>query len=197
MKEYVSATTGFFADCGVPLCGNPLVNSYRLSPTGDFCPAWLSLSDFFLIDEPAVDPGARILIVNIFGYLDFNPAFIAAGLEKSGATCRIIAVKLDEMERLRSNPSEMRATNIAKVLDKDDVRRELVSAVSKELKGESAIIFPAVFGLESDSVISEIRNSFAAFRSRYQDPEETAETFRKHRRNIPARRYRRQGRIVG
>ena len=160
MKEYVSATTGFFAECGVPLCGNPLVNSYRLSPTGDFCPAWLSLSDFFLIDEPAVDPGARILIVNIFGYLDFNPAFIAAGLEKSGAICRIIAVKLDEMERLRSNPSEMRATNIAKVLDKDDVRRELVSAVSKELKGESAIIFPAVFGLESDSVISEIRNSF-------------------------------------
>ena len=161
-KKYMGEVPEFFAGCGVRLCGNPYRNSYRMTPMGDMCPTWLSLEDFPLAGEPDAKVADRALVVNIFGYLDFNTAFVADALERNGTVCRVISVRIDEMERLRRNPSEMRATNIARVMDRPEVCGKFIAAVSEELRDEDTIILPAVFGLASDEVLPKIRSSFSA-----------------------------------
>lgn len=158
--SYAAGIKEFFSGCGIELGGDVSRNRYRVTPTGEFAPACLSLKDFVLWDSCCSVPASRVLIINIFGYLDFNTKFIAESFENKGADCRVISVKLEEMERLRQNPSEMRATNIARVLDKEEVYRRFISEVSKELKGEDMIVLPAVFGLRSADVVDRIRESF-------------------------------------
>lgn len=160
MKKYVSEIKPFFASCGVNLCGDAYKNGLRISPTGDFCPAWLAIDDYTLIDADKPKIADKVLIVNIFGYLDFNTGFIARSLEEKGVSCRVVSVKLEEMERLRKNPSEMRATNIARVMDREEVCDKLIAGIAAQMQGEDLIVLPAVFGLRSTSSISRIREAF-------------------------------------
>ena len=137
------------------------MNTWRITPTGERKPAWLKLSDFSPFETQDSKVGEKILIVNILGYLDFNTKFLADSFEKNGSKCRIVSLKLEEMERLRKNPSEMRATNIARVMDRDEVWEKAVAQVKEYLKDEDTVVLPAVFGLKNGSVIEKIRESIS------------------------------------
>ncbi|MBR1872260.1 MAG: anaerobic glycerol-3-phosphate dehydrogenase subunit B [Bacteroidales bacterium] len=162
MKEYMHAVKPLFSSCGVQLCGEEEKNSYMLSPTGTVRTAWLALSDVSLYGSMDFRPGEKALIVNLKGYLDFNTRFIAEGLEKKGMKCRIEAVELPEMERLRSNPSEMRSVNIARVMDKPDVVSSFAAAVQSRLEDEDTVVLPSVFGLGSGASIVSLRETIPA-----------------------------------
>ena len=118
VARYATEAPDFLAGCGLTVKGDAQSNSWRITPTGERKPAWLTLGDFTPLTSKNEKIGTKALIVNILGYLDFNTKFLADSFEKQGTVCRIASIRLEEMERLRKNPSEMRSTNIARVMDR-------------------------------------------------------------------------------
>lgn len=145
-------------ESGVAVTGNASANSWRITPTGERKAAWLTLDDFAALATKDEKIGEKALIVNVLGFMDFNTKFLADSFERQGTVCRIVSVKLEEMERLRKNPSEMRASNIARVMDRDEVRAKVVSQIGQLLNGEDVVVLPAVFGLKDASVPQKMRD---------------------------------------
>lgn len=159
VRKYAEEASAFLNGCGIKVDGDAAVNTWRISPTGERKPSWLTLGDFTALKTKDEKIGNKALIVNILGYLDFNTKFLADSFERQGTICRISSIKLEEMERLRKNPSEMRATNIARVMDRDGVWEKAAEQVKGMLKDEDIVVLPAVFGLKDGSVIEKIREA--------------------------------------
>ncbi len=157
--KYAEEAPAFFEGCGVKVAGTAEKNSWRITPTGERKPAWLTLSDFTPLQSADEKIGEKALIVNILGYLDFNTKFLADSFEKQGTVCRIASIKLEEMERLRKNPSEMRSTNIARVMDRDGIWEKAAAQIKELIKDEDVVVLPAVFGLKDASVIESLREA--------------------------------------
>lgn len=159
VTHYADEAKEFLNSCGVKATGEASRNSWRITPTGERKPAWLTLGDFTSLASKEEKIGDKVLIVNILGYLDFNTKFLADSFEKHGTECRIVSLKLEEMERLRKNPSEMRATNIARVMDRDGIWEKAAVQIKAMIKDEDTVILPAVFGLKDGSVVEKLRES--------------------------------------
>ena len=159
VKKYAEEAVSFFGECGIKVNGDPERNSWRVTPTGERKPAWLTLGDFTPLASKEEKIGNKALIVNILGYLDFNTKFLADSFEKQGTECRIVALKLEEMERLRKNPSEMRATNIARVMDRDGIWKKAAEQIKSMVNDEDIVVLPAVFGLKDITVVEKLREA--------------------------------------
>ena len=157
VMEYAKEAHEFLECCGLKVNGNAEKNIWRITPTGERKPSWLSLDDFTPLASKDEKVGNKVLIVNILGDLDFNTKFLADSFERQGSKCRIVSIKLDEMERLRKNPSEMRATNIARVMDRDGVWEKAASQIREKLQGEDLVVLPAVFGLKDHDIVEKLR----------------------------------------
>lgn len=133
-------------------------NGFRFTATGTMKPAWLAMSEvaFFPTEEALRDsdgaPVESALIVNFAGFLDFNARFIAEGLEKNGIRCRLETVRIDDVERLRKNPSEMRSVNIARVMTREQNWKGFAHQVKELMKGEDMVVLPEVFGLGGELI---------------------------------------------
>ena len=157
VRKYAQEAPEFLNSCGIRTSGDCSRNTWRITPTGERKPSWLTISDFTALnlkDEKIAD---KALIVNISGYLDFNTSFLAESFERYGTSCRIENLKIEEMERLRKNPSEMRATNIARVMDRDEIWLKAARLVKEMIKDEDLVILPAVFGLKDAEITDKIR----------------------------------------
>lgn len=159
VAAYAAEAPKMLKDLGIGVTGDASANSWRITPTGERKPSWLTLDDFTPLASRDSKIGDKILIVNILGYLDFNTKFLADSFEKQNSMCRISSIKLDEMERLRKNPSEMRASNIARVMDREEVWTKAAEQIKGMIKDEDTIVLPAVFGLKDPSVPEKIRKS--------------------------------------
>lgn len=159
VAAYAAEAPDFLGSCGIKVNGSAETNSWRITPTGERKPAWLTLNDFTSLSSENEKIGEKALIINILGYLDFNTKFLADSFEKQGTVCRISSIKLEEMERLRKNPSEMRATNIARVMDRDGVWEKAAAQIKSMIKDEDIVIIPAVFGLKNAETIDKLRES--------------------------------------
>lgn len=159
VAEYAAEVPEFLKSCGINVTGNASVNSWRITPTGERKPAWLTLSDFTPLASKDEKIGTKALIVNILGYLDFNTKFLADSFEKNGTICRISSVRLEEMERLRKNPSEMRSTNIARVMDREGIWEKAAAQIKEMVKDEDVVVLPAVFGLKNAGTADMIRKA--------------------------------------
>lgn len=162
VMEYAKSTERFFSECGIVLKGNRNSNVYRLTPVGTLKPCWLALKDTATLESKDEKIGDKALIVNFSGYMDFNTSFIAEGLEKRGVPCRISAVRIPEVERLRKNPSEMRSVNIARVMDREENWKLFAKQVGSLLRGEDLVVLPEVFGLADSAVCDWIREMIPA-----------------------------------
>lgn len=159
VAAYAAEAPKMLKDLGIGVTGDASANSWRITPTGERKPSWLTLGDFTPLASRDSKIGDKILIVNILGYLDFNTKFLADSFEKQNSVCRISSIKLDEMERLRKNPSEMRASNIARVMDREEVWTKAAEQIKGMIKDEDTVVLPAVFGLKDPSVPEKIRKS--------------------------------------
>lgn len=159
VAAYAAAAPAMLESCGVKVHGSAEANSWRITPTGERKPAWLTMSDFTSLASADEKIGKKALIVNILGYLDFNTRFLADSFEKQGTVCRISSIKLEEMERLRKNPSEMRSTNIARVMDRDGVWEKAAAQIKEMIKDEDVVVIPAVFGLKNAETVEKIREA--------------------------------------
>lgn len=159
VKKHAEEAVAFFEGCGIKVSGDASKNSWRVTPTGERKPSWLTLGDFTPLASKEEKIGQKALIVNILGYLDFNTKFLADSFEKQGTACRVAALKLEEMERLRKNPSEMRATNIARVMDRDGVWEKAAAQIKSLIKDEDTVVIPAVFGLKDQDKVEKLRQA--------------------------------------
>lgn len=141
---------------GVKLFGSLSRNHYRLTPIGKFKPAWLTMDDYAAIESLDKMPWQKVLLVNFEGYIDFMPKFIASGLESKGVECRVENVTLPELENLRQSTTEMRATNIARVLE-GKVLESLAKRINLLLGDADAVMLPAVVGLYDSAPVDELR----------------------------------------
>ena len=123
---YVREAKQLFLDCGIEVNGDAERSHLRITPMGTLKPTWLTFSDFTQLSSPHDIAGKKVLVVNIAGFLDFNTKFVADSFEKCGAECRISSINLPELERLRISPTEMRSTNIARVLENDKTLETLI-----------------------------------------------------------------------
>lgn len=147
----------FLAACGVPVQGDSQRNLFHLTPMGTMKPTWLTLADFRTSDSVKRFDGKRVRILNFDGFLDFNTSFIAEALESNGAECRLESLSLPQVDRLRHNPTEMRAVNIARVLDRPDVFERFVEQVRLHAADVDAVLVPAVLGLDSVRPVEQLR----------------------------------------
>lgn len=159
VERYAAEAPAFLGECGVKVSGSAEANSWRITPTGERKPAWLTISDFTPLASADEKIGNKALIVNILGYLDFNTKFLADSFERQGTVCRISSVKLEEMERLRKNPSEMRATNIARVMDRDGIWEKAAAQIKNMIQDEDIVVLPAVFGLKNAETVDKMREA--------------------------------------
>lgn len=146
-----------FEDVGVKVNGDPERNHYRLTPMGYMKPAWLTLDDYVMFNDPDNMPWKKVALVNIRGYIDFYPRFLAHGLEPKGVECVTANVDIPQLSRFRESTTEMRATNMARFL-KDDAVDDLAREINKVSSGCEAVIFPAVLGLFSDKPVRRLRD---------------------------------------
>lgn len=152
----LGSVPGLFEEIGVPVHGSLERNHYRLTPMGYVRPTWLTLDDYVMFETADSVPWKRVALVNIRGYLDFYPRFLAYGLEQRGAECVAADVDIAQLSRLRESTTEMRATNMARFL-KDDAVDDLAAAINMVSKGCDAVIFPAILGMYSIEPVERLR----------------------------------------
>ena len=141
---------------GIKLNGATGKNHYRLTPIGMFKPAWMTLDDYAMFDSSEKMPWSKIAIVNLEGYLDFYPKFLANGLEKKGVNCEFYTINLPQLEALRRSSTEMRATNIARVLV-GDALSQFAEKINASISNVDAVLLPAVVGLFESAPVDELR----------------------------------------
>lgn len=145
------------AECGLKTKGDAQANHYRLTPMGALKPTWLTIDDFVTLDEPATAPWKKVLVANIMGYLDFPSKFVVAGLRHLGVEVDLKAFTTPELTRARKSPSEMRATNISKVLTHPAVVAEVARELNTLATGYDAVLVPAVAGMRDGGEATSLK----------------------------------------
>lgn len=157
VAESLKQGRAILEQAGVKLRGSMDRNHYRLTPIGQFKPAWLTIDDY--VSVPSLDemPWRKVLLVNFDGYLDFFPKFIASGLAKFGVESRIESISLPELDNLRQSTTEMRASNIARMMS-GEVLEKLAERVNTLLSDEDVVMMPAVVGLYDTKPVEQLRS---------------------------------------
>lgn len=157
VKKYASQVVDLFAEAGIKCSGTAERNHYRITPIGMVKPAWLTLDDYAGFDSAENMPWRRVAIVNFEGYIDFFPKFLQSGFAARGVECDVHSLTLSEFEHLRESSTEMRATNIARIMTGDILNR-----IARDLKSRigdaEAVFMPAAFGLFDCGAVGQLRS---------------------------------------
>lgn len=136
--------------CGIQTIGSAERNHYRITPMGTLKPTWISIKGMATCKMGEKLAHKKVALVNIAGFLDLPTNFILAGLSNYGLKIELKNIHLEEFDYIRRNPTEMRATNIAKVIHDKSLIERIAIEINK-LSGYDAILFPAVAGLRDSA----------------------------------------------
>lgn len=157
LKQLAEEVKPFMEKAGLHLVGSHDRNSWRISPLGLFRPAWLTLSDHLSVESPDRLPFSKAAIINIYGYIDFYPQYLASGLHRHGVKSIISTYDTDATRLLRKSTTEMRSSTIARAMTP-----EAIDQMAAELNSKSAdcdaILTPAVLGLYGDEDVTRLRS---------------------------------------
>lgn len=156
VKEHLDRARIILEEAGIRLKGSIHRNHYKLTPFGVFSPAWLTLEDHLTVDSLQNIPWKSVSLIGIKGFLDFYPDFIADGLAQYGVESVISEVTLPEFDLLRRNPTEMRAPNIARMLDNEALDR-YAEALNRHIGDTELAVIPAVVGMNGDEPVKRLR----------------------------------------
>lgn len=161
--QYARRAPEVLREAGIPVAGDCRRNHYRITPMGRKKATWLTIDGYLTADSREGLPFGKVCIVNVEGFLDFYPEFIAEEFRKAGAECSFGSVNLPDLERIRQNPSEMRSANIARVFDHERNLDALAEKIRSFGRGCDAVILPAIIGINRD-------DSFAVLKSKVETP---------------------------
>lgn len=157
--KYAAEAKQLLADSGVEVEGEAAKNALHLTPMGTLKPAWLSLAELSRFNGADDFKGKKVVVANLAGFLDFNMKFVTDALESMGAECKQQLIHIDAVDHLRKSPTEMRATNIARVLDKEDIHNQLLTILKNYSIGVDAVVLPAAVGLASQKLVKALRKA--------------------------------------
>ncbi|WP_437891632.1 glycerol-3-phosphate dehydrogenase subunit GlpB [Phytobacter sp. V91] len=157
VRENAILAQTLLADCGLHLQGDVDSDHQRVTPLGTFRRAWLSPTEIPL--KPATN--LSIGVVGISGFLDFQPPLAAASLRKRGINASAEEIDLPVLDKLRDNPSEFRAVNIARLLDKPENFSELYRALLPLSRSYDTLYVPACFGLADSAVFNQLNQQLS------------------------------------
>lgn len=150
VKALAEEAQRLLAGAGIATEGSAEQNHWRITPIGGMKPAWLSIKGMATIDDPDHLPWKSVAAVNIVNYLDFLSPFVAEALRKRGVEVDVKEFTTPELDEARKSPSEMRATNIAKVVERHDLTGTVADAINCCLDKEyDMVLLPAVLGISS------------------------------------------------
>lgn len=152
-----------FTESGLIGQGDVAHNHYRLTPIGSLRPTWFTLDDYLTVQSPDSFPYKKVLLVNVPGFLDFPVSLIAEGLNRLGAEVEQALVSVPSLKHRRQSPSEMRSSNLAKVLARDKKLQQIAARINKIATEVEVVIMPAIIGMDSQEAVT-------FFRSRVQKP---------------------------
>ncbi len=138
--------------------GSAIKNHYRMTPLGDFRPAWMSFEGF--LTSPKKDEVAfkKAVVISIKGFLDAYPEMIAEGLNACGCQAEVVEIDLEKILNVRRNPSEMRSIFIAKILDEAENLKSVADEI-KRIKGSAdVVIVPDCIGLKNAEARSQLED---------------------------------------
>lgn len=150
--KYVKEAKQAFTESGIDVIGDADKNHYRITPLGMLRPTWLSVKDSAVSEHPDSLPWKKVSIFNITGFLDFHPNFVADEFSKMGVESETVFIDMPELETLRRNPSELRATNISRLFENEKTLQHLASIIKEGSANCDAVIFPACIGLKANTV---------------------------------------------
>ena len=156
IEKLASKVKPLFSELGLYFRGNHDKNHWRLAPLGVMKRAWLTLDEFASFQNTDEMPWKKVAVLNIEGFLDFHTSYIAAGLEEKGVECTVSSISIPQIDKLRENPTEMRSTNISKVLTGDMIGT-LAARINEKINGADAVLMPAVVGLTGCSEVVRLR----------------------------------------
>ena len=143
--------------CDIKTTGAVETNHYRLSPMGVPIPAWLTLDDMEALASKEELKGKKITLVNIAGFLDLPYHYTLDNLTKAGAICSYKIIQLEEFDFARKSPTEMRASNLAKVIHDKGITDKLAVAISHVAGDADVVLLPAITGLKDAQLSEELR----------------------------------------
>ena len=132
---------------GLHVDGSEMHNHFRLTPIGIAKPTWLTLEGMLTMPSADAAPWKTAAVIHIEGFLDFPSEFFQAELNKMGVAATCHTISTPELEYARQSPTEMRATNIARMLCYDDNLRRVADAINNIDTQADVVILPAVLGL--------------------------------------------------
>lgn len=156
VKTLSASLKSFYKEAGIKFKGIKDANHWRITPLGVLKRAWLTMDEYATIPSTGDIPWKKVALLNIDGFLDFHTSYVAAGLDKIGVETVIKAVSMPELDRLRTNPTEMRSTNIAKTVTGDLVGM-LAARINEYAKDVDAVFMPAVVGLSSSLDVVKLK----------------------------------------
>lgn len=143
--------------CDIKTTGAVETNHYRLSPMGVPIPTWLTLDDMEALTSKEELNGKKITLVNIAGFLDLPYHYTLDNLTKAGAICSYKIIQLEEFDFARKSPTEMRASNLAKVIHDKGITDKLAVAISHVAGDADVVLLPAITGLKDAQLSEELR----------------------------------------
>ena len=152
LAVYAEEARTLLAEAGLKMKGNAEKNHFRLSPIGTTIPAWLTLEDLITLETTAELNGKKLLLANVEGFLDWPTAYLSDSLSAMGANVKTASFTTEALAFARKSPTEMRAINIAKYLDKTQNMADVAREINRLGKGFDFVLLPAVLGLGHDNI---------------------------------------------
>ncbi len=155
--RYAQEAPELLRSAGIQVAGDSRRNHFRITPMGKAKATWLTIDGYLTTDEAGRLPFKTVCIVNVEGFLDFYPEFIAQEFREAGVTCRFGSFNHPDVEQIRKNPSEMRSANIARVFDHEANLEAFAAELRKLAEGCDALILPALIGINRNDSLEFLR----------------------------------------
>ena len=155
--RYAQEAPELLRSAGIRVAGDSRRNHFRITPMGKAKATWLTIDGYLTTDEAGRLPFKTVCIVNVEGFLDFYPEFIAQEFREGGVTCRFGSFNHPDVEQIRKNPSEMRSANIARVFDHEANLEAFAAELRKLAEGCDALILPALIGINRNDSLEFLR----------------------------------------
>lgn len=155
--RYAGQVPGLLREAGIRVTGDGRRNHFRITPMGKAKTTWLTIDGYLTTTEAGKLPFKTVCIVNIEGFLDFYPEFIAEEFRKFDVKSCFGSFNHPDLEQIRRNPSEMRSANIARVFDHEADLEALAGELRKLTDACDALILPAIIGINRNDSLEYLR----------------------------------------
>ncbi|ARZ02641.1 glycerol-3-phosphate dehydrogenase subunit GlpB [Yersinia ruckeri] len=149
VASLASEAQALLSRCHLSFVGSAAENHMRITPLGTRRPTWLSPAEIPVTTLDANLSYQQIAVIGIEGFLDFQPQMVADALQTQGVAATSSYMHLPALDRLRDNPSEFRAVNIARVLDLAESLEPLAEELCRLSHQAQMILLPACIGLDN------------------------------------------------